>query len=952
MTVLGAIEIQMLADLARLRQDMQQAKGIVGEAAASMQGAFSTAGKALGLLGVGLSGAAFTGWIKGAVDAADEANKMAQKIGITTDKVAGLQLAFEQSGAGGPEVMQKAMSKLSVELVNGNKTLTALGITTRDSREALAQLADRFQKMPDGIDKSAAAAGVFGERIGANMIPLLNAGRKGLDEMDKAARDLGLSIDDEFGAAAESFNDNMDLVREGARGAALGIAGELMPALSALAKEMAEASKNGGAFSGLGEALSVGLEAVVVLGSEVGFVIRGIVREVTMLAGQAKALASLDFAEERRIYDAAKAEAQADRDRTDAFNRRILQARAIAESVRNAADLDEPRLRRAIDEGNKAMAARNALLGQQADAAKKAAAEAKKLADAENDRISRRGLGELRRFDEAAAEDARLTEVHAKAVQAEKELRAAQELAAQARYQAAEDAADDLYRKEVETARKAQEEIQRDWQKGVDQMGQSLADALMTGGKNAADYLLGLFRTLVLRPVLMPAATAFSGAISGAANASTVAGGSGGMGSMLNIGSAIGGLGTFGTAAGAGVAATLGGGSLGGILGGAGAMLGQGTIAGISGGLGLGIGAIAPYAAAAYALYAVGKKLFSKKLDDAGITGTFSDTGFSGQSFEQYSRIIGGDSTKRKALSGDLDAVFDAGALAARESVKAYADALGLPAKAIEGITQKIKFSTKGQSAEETAAEIERFVGKYAETLASAYAPALKQFQKVGETVGDTLQRLAGLQTFSDTMADLGGVFQRVAGLSVDAREGFIAMAGGMDALGQKAMAFVQEYYNRDEIAGIKAAEIKQALQAVGITQDVNSRDEFRRLVDGLDVSTQRGQEQLAALLDMASGFTQVADYIAEIGGTLSGVAGQSPSSGAAAALFAPGGQGEQIMAINGVAMWTEAVFNAVKELTGVVSGKSTGGTAAAKPPQSEVNGGGVSWGYDGERYA
>ena len=946
MIVLGAIEIQMLADLARLRQDMQQAKGIVGEAAASMQGAFSTAGKALGLLGVGLSGAAFTGWIKGAVDAADEANKMAQKIGITTDKVAGLQLAFEQSGAGGPEVMQKAMSKLSVELVNGNKTLTALGITTRDSREALAQLADRFQKMPDGIDKSAAAAGVFGERIGANMIPLLNAGRKGLDEMDKAARDLGLSIDDEFGAAAESFNDNMDLVREGARGAALGIAGELMPALSALAKEMAEASKNGGAFSGLGEALSVGLEAVVVLGSEVGFVIRGIVREVTMLAGQAKALASLDFAEERRIYDAAKAEAQADRDRTDAFNRRILQARAIAESVRNAADLDEPRLRRAIDEGNKAMAARNALLGQQADAAKKAAAEAKKLADAENDRISRRGLGELRRFDEAAAEDARLTEVHAKAVQAEKELRAAQELAAQARYQAAEDAADDLYRKEVETARKAQEEIQRDWQKGVDQMGQSLADALMTGGKNAADYLMGLFRTLVLRPVLMPGAAAMS---AGVANAAT---GSGGASSALNIGSLFGGVGTLGAAAGAGVGATMGGAGLGSILGGAGAMMGQGTMAGITSGLGLGIGAIAPYAAAAYALYAVGKKLFSKKLDDAGITGTFSGSGFSGQSFENYSRIIGSDSSTKKALSTELDAVFDAGALAARESVKAYADALGLPVKAIEGITQKIKFSTKGQSAEETAAEIERFVGKYAETLASAYAPALKQFQKVGESVGDTLQRLAGLQTFSDTMADLGGVFQRVAGLSVDAREGFIAMAGGMDALGQKAMAFVQEYYNRDEIAGIKAAEIKQALQAVGITQDVNSRDEFRRLVDGLDVSTQRGQEQLAALLDMASGFTQVADYIAEIGGTLSGVAGQSPSSGAAAALFAPGGQGEQIMAINGVAMWTEAVFNAVKELTGVVSGKSTGGTAAAKPPQSEVNGGGVSWGYDGERYA
>lgn len=947
MAVLGAIEIQMLADLARLRQDMTQAKAIVGDAAKGIQTTLDGVGKAFSMLGVGLSGAAFVAWIKGAIDAADEASKTAQKIGLATDKVAGLQLAFEQSGAGGAETMTKAMARLSEQLLAGNKTLEALGITTKDSREALGQLADKFAGMADGTAKTAAALDIFGAKLGANMIPLLNQGAAGLREMDELARELGLTIDDETGKQAEKFNDTLDSIGKAMLGMATQASAALLPSLNAIAGAFLETFTEGGRLQGGIEVLDAGLKILVTTaagGMEAFNVLGKFIGGIGAAAAQMLGGGGRDGA------------AAALRAMMDDIKKGVGKTADTINSTWSgaASGLAEKsaEMARKQREAAEAAAALEKKLLAQSEAAKKAAAEAKKLADAENDRLSRRGLGDLRRFDEAAAEDARLTEVHNKAMQAEKELRAAQELAAQARYQAAEDAADDLYRKEIETAKKAQEEIQRDWQKGVDQMGQSLADALMTGGKNAADYLLGLFRTLVLRPVLMPAATAFSGAISGAANASTVAGGSGGMGSMLNIGSAIGGLGTFGTAAGAGVAATLGGGSLGGILGGAGAMLGQGTIAGISGGLGLGIGAIAPYAAAAYALYAVGKKLFSKKLDDAGITGTFSGSGFSGQSFENYSRIIGGDSSTKKALSTELDAVFDAGALAARESVKAYADALGLPVKAIEGITQKIKFSTKGQSAEETAAEIERFVGKYAETLVSAYAPALKQFQNVGESVGDTLQRLAGLQTFSDTMADLGGVFQRVAGLSVDAREGFIAMAGGMDALGQKAMAFVQEYYNRDEIAGIKAAEIKQALQAVGITQDVNSRDEFRRLVDGLDVSTQRGQEQLAALLDMASGFTQVADYIAEIGGTLSGVAGQSPSSGAAAALFAPGGQGEQIMAINGVAMWTEAVFNAVKELTGVVSGKSTGGTAAAKPPQSEVNGGGVSWGYDGERYA
>lgn len=57
--------------------------------------------------------------------------------------------------------------------------------------------------------------------------------------------------------------------------------------------------------------------------------------------------------------------------------------------------------------------------------------------------------------------------------------------------------------KEVDEAnRKAADDAQREWQRASDQIGQSLADALMQGGKSAADYITGLFRTMVLRPVL------------------------------------------------------------------------------------------------------------------------------------------------------------------------------------------------------------------------------------------------------------------------------------------------------------------------------------------------------------------------------------------------------------------------------------------------------------------
>ena len=46
-------------------------------------------------------------------------------------------------------------------------------------------------------------------------------------------------------------------------------------------------------------------------------------------------------------------------------------------------------------------------------------------------------------------------------------------------------------------------------------MGQSLADALMNGGKSVAEYLKGLFRNLVLRPIIKPVATAMAGGFMG-----------------------------------------------------------------------------------------------------------------------------------------------------------------------------------------------------------------------------------------------------------------------------------------------------------------------------------------------------------------------------------------------------------------------------------------------------
>lgn len=441
--------------------------------------------------------------------------------------------------------------------------------------------------------------------------------------------------------------------------------------------------------------------------------------------------------------------------------------------------------------------------------------------------------------------------------------------------------------------RAVRDDMQREWQRTADQVGQSLADAIFEGGKSAGRMIQDYFRTLILQPVIKALVGPSAGAIAStvmpsAAGASPLSVASS-AGSGLNLLGSLGGIGgaisTFGGSAGIGAGATLSGTGLGGLLSASGSMISGGSAVA---GLGMGVGATIPYIAAAVAAYYVGKKLFGRELADSGVKGSFGAGGdFSGRAFQFYEGgLLRSDKTKTSKLGDQLEAVFDAGGKAANASATAYAKALGLPVEAIDGFTKDIKVSLKGLNAEKQQKAIEKAVEKYQEALLGQFSKQLGPLRKMGETLTQTAQRLAGLQIFSGTLNGLGGAFARLAGLSVDVREQFIAMAGGMDTLQQQAMSFAQNYYNRDEIAGIKAREVSGVLRSVGINQDISSRDQFRALVDGADVGTTAGREQLAALLAAGDEFAQVADYLAETGKTLSEAATLAPVTSELAKLF------------------------------------------------------------------
>ena len=218
--IAGTLEIQLLANMARLQADMQKATGLVGSAMGSIQKSVAAAQSALGALGVGIGVAALVSFVKRTIDAQDELFKLAQKVNISVETLAGLQHAADLSGIS-MESMTKGMKSLGTQMfdaASGSKEAQAnfqtLGITfaqtdgsLRNTEQVLIELADTFAKMPDSTEKSALAVKLFG-KAGLDMIPMLNAGSDGIRQMIAEGQRLN-PVTTESARQAEIFNDNM-----------------------------------------------------------------------------------------------------------------------------------------------------------------------------------------------------------------------------------------------------------------------------------------------------------------------------------------------------------------------------------------------------------------------------------------------------------------------------------------------------------------------------------------------------------------------------------------------------------------------------------------------------------------------------------------------------------------------------------------------------------------------
>lgn len=927
----GNLVIEMAANVVRVQKDMDAIRKSVGGTMDGVTKAAGVAMKAIGALGVALSARALANWIQGAIDAADETNKLAQKIGLSVTEIAGIQLAFKQGGVDA-EGFQKAMSKLSVGVMDGNKALVAMGIQTRgadgallSTREIVGQVADKFASYEDGIGKTALAIELFG-KSGADLIPVLNAGGESLDEYDKIAKKLGLTISEETAQSAEKFNDTMELVGLGSRGVATQISARLLPTLENLSAVFLDTMTSGDALDTTAKAIANSLKFIVSAAYGAYYSLKDLGGMLTSFYQIAEAAVTfnwdkIDAIQFNRSMDAL--------DNSNAFKD------ALGKIWKDGGDAGVASMAKIV-KGAKTTAPE---IGNLADAAKKAAEEYEKMIKAADALVA--GI----QFEADAYAMSNVEKETAVALQkllntgikeGTEEYKKYSEAIISAVFEKEQmKALADLRKKDLEDQKKAQEKLIEDRLKKEEeyadeikqinnQIGQSLADALMNGGSNAKDFIVNMFKTMVLRPMLQPILTGVVGAFTmSAANAAgnDFANGPGSMsvGGSTNLLSAASTLKSayemvtggftslgktvseFATSAGAwlqngaeagsairaagttlaesasaiGTAASYIGGIGAGL--GIGNMLSNGKSVGGSSwttvGVGTAIGAFfgplgAAVGGAIGGLVNAAFGMGSKENTDSGIIGNLSASNPLGmasyQEWEQKGGWFRSDQSGSdwSNLDPQLQRYMNNAVATTAISVRQYADILKLPAKGIAEFSFEIKQSLAGLSAEEAQKAVDKILNAYGNSLAATVTAEIGPFQREGEEAGATLARLAtSLQGVNDVFKTLNINLLDASLYGADAASKLVDMFGGLDKFISATDAYYQAFYTEQERSAKTTEQLSEVFSQLGLALP-STNAAFRAMVEAARAAGNDGL--FAALIKLAPAFNTLTTSLSQ----------------------------------------------------------------------------------------
>lgn len=275
---LTKLEIRLEAEISRLQKDLDKAQrrvakfaGRAGKHAQSVNAAF----KKIGLAG-GVAAGGLALLIKNSLDAGDALAKTADKIGTSTEKLAGLQHAASITGVA-QETLNKALTKQQKAIFDANRGLATyaqhfekLGLSTTelmklDPTDQFKAIGEALKGVEDQTTRTAIAYDIFGGR-GTGLLNTLKLGADGLEAMQLEAEQLGIALNRVDAAKMEEANDTFTRMKGVLKGVGNSITIAVTPLVDALGKKFIQAAKDSG---GMVQFIGKGMNSII---SAIGFV--------------------------------------------------------------------------------------------------------------------------------------------------------------------------------------------------------------------------------------------------------------------------------------------------------------------------------------------------------------------------------------------------------------------------------------------------------------------------------------------------------------------------------------------------------------------------------------------------------------------------------------------------------------------------------------------------------
>lgn len=231
----GNAAVEAAAKTTKLKETMLAANQALRAMATQMQ------------IAGGIITGALTAVVYQAADYGDKIDDLTKRTGISAEELTRWGYVAEQNGSS-LDQMALALKNLYTRMDEASRggeqykeVFDRLGISIRNmdgslksGSQIIPEIADKISALGSEIEQSALLAELFGQRVGPDLLPMLQMGSDGIKELADEADRIGRTMSGETAKSLGDFNDSITALKASVGGLAAQFSQALVPALQPL----------------------------------------------------------------------------------------------------------------------------------------------------------------------------------------------------------------------------------------------------------------------------------------------------------------------------------------------------------------------------------------------------------------------------------------------------------------------------------------------------------------------------------------------------------------------------------------------------------------------------------------------------------------------------------------------------------------------------------------------